>query len=71
MTSSLYKLVSSQTEPKTVYGLLEANIGHQVYTSFDTFRQKDISSRCDSHNMRVFTEGLEGDGIVDFTGGLA
>lgn len=47
------------------YALLERNVIHQVHIPLDALGQEYIPSRRNRHYVRMFVEGLEGDGVVN------
>ena len=48
------------------YALLKTYIGHQILATLYTLSKKDVSSRSNCDDMRVFTEGFESDRIMVF-----
>ena len=73
MTSSLDKRLVQHVVAKLVEidALLERRIIKQILSSLYTSRKIYISGGCNSNNVRVFVEGLEGNGVVNLASWLA
>ena len=50
--------------------LIEGNILNQIFSTFNTLRQKDIACRCNGNYMRMFVEGFERDWVMYFISSL-
>jgi hypothetical protein len=53
-----------------LHSLGELDIVDEVLATTDTLCEEDVARGSDSDNVRVFTERLEGDRIMNLPGGL-